>query len=658
MRLFDIGLSAIRVNQRELDVLGNNLANAATPSYHRKRADRVTRPPLMSDPLRVGRGVDLQHISRLRNAAVENALLRNASLLSTSRGALDTAGQVENVFAPADGAMHEHLSEFFSRAEAVANSPRDLTVRREFLASASRLSSAFQDADQRLTELRNDLVAELQQSVQAVNDLTVELAEVNRTIRDAMAVGSPPNDLLDRRDQLHLELAEYLDVNVVTASDGNDVIMVAGGSVMAGYHPPEFRLDTGGSGTWQLELEPQGTPLPIGGGRIAALLDSVNSVIPDARNELTRVASELMQSVDQQHATGLSDSGGWSLLRGSRPVDDINRPLTENGNTGLPVSNGSLYVTVTDLSTGVRRTERIDVDPDTDSLTDLASRIDAIPDLAAFVDPVRRTLTIDARTGFEFDFAGRPDNVPDLSGFAGTATPAIGGRYTGPSNDTWTITFSGAGTVGVTDGLTATVRDSGGQILQELNVGRGYSAGADLEILSGVSVQFAPGTVNATDTVSLQVIANSDTGQLLSALGLNSFFTGTDAATIDVRSGLTAAPQTLAVSVSGEPGDAGNLARVSDLRDLRSTTLDDRTFVEFLSDLTAESGLGVTVARARTEHLSALEEKLIADRAAVSGVDVNEEMLAMMELERGFQAIARYITTIDRTLEELFAIAV
>ncbi len=65
----------------------------------------------------------------------------------------------------------------------------------------------------------------------------------------------------------------------------------------------------------------------------------------------------------------------------------------------------------------------------------------------------------------------------------------------------------------------------------------------------------------------------------------------------------------------------------------------------------------MTVAQAQTDHLSALEEKLLADRDAVSGVDVNEEMLAMMELERGFQAIARYISTLDATLDELFSIA-
>ena len=38
------------------------------------------------------------------------------------------------------------------------------------------------------------------------------------------------------------------------------------------------------------------------------------------------------------------------------------------------------------------------------------------------------------------------------------------------------------------------------------------------------------------------------------------------------------------------------------------------------------------------------------------GVDVNEEMLKIMEVERAYQAAARFITSVNATLDELFRI--
>jgi flagellar hook-associated protein 1 FlgK len=77
MRAFEIGLSSLRAQQQTLSVLGNNLSNAATPGYHRQRVELDTRFPLRDDDLHVGTGVDVTRIARLRNSAVETALLRN-----------------------------------------------------------------------------------------------------------------------------------------------------------------------------------------------------------------------------------------------------------------------------------------------------------------------------------------------------------------------------------------------------------------------------------------------------------------------------------------------------------------------------------------------------------------------------------------------------
>jgi flagellar hook-associated protein 1 len=655
MRSFDIGLSALRANQQSLAIRGNNIANATTPGYHRQRPEQAARAPLFNDPLRIGRGVDVLRISRLRSAAIENALLRNSSLISSSQGSLDAAVQVENIFAPNDGSVHANMSTFFSNAEMVANAPQDLTVRREFLASGSRLMENFRLIDQNLDDLSSDLVRELGLRVKAVNGLLADLAEVNERIRDADVSGGPPNNLLDRRDQLHLELTELIDVSVRTTPDGNETVSLASGGVIANTFPATLAVDLGSPGNAGVVLQPPGTSLQIAGGRIASLLDAINNVIPEMKSDVALLSGELVRAVDQQHATGIPADGPFQSLFGTRSVDSVSQPFELNADT-FPVESGSLYITITEQSSGIRRTEKIDFDPAVDSLVDLASRLDAIPEIAASVDSGRRTISIASDSTHRFDFAGRPDNQPDLTAYSGSAVPTFSGRFTGAANDQWTVTFSGPGTIGVTDGLTATVRNSAGVIQAELDVGQGYEADTLLDVRDGVSLQFAAGDVAAPDSVSIYVLADSDETGLLSALGLNSLFEGTTPDSYRVRAEFLSAPETMAVSYSALPGDATNMAVVSDLRDIRSVLPGNQTYSEFIADLTANTGLAVNIAQDQAVQLTLFEEKLLSDRDAISGVDINEEMLGMMQLERSFQAAARFVSVLDQTLQEVLSI--
>jgi len=656
MRSLDIGLSALRANQQGLAVHGNNIANASTPGYHRQRMEQAARAPNLGDPLRIGRGVDVTQITRLRSSAIENALIRNASLLSQSEGLLEMAVQLENIFAPNDGAIHDSLSDFFSAAEMVANAPQDLTVRREFLSSADRLMDNIREISQNLNDLRNDARQELRSQVSQVNGLLDELNEINQRIQDAGTYRPPANNLLDRRDQIRQELAELIDVSVRGFSDGSEVAYLAGEIPLDGSYPDfSLQLEFTADDQVAIHVMPSDRELPVSGGRIEAMLTAFNELIPDALNDLEAFASDLVRAVDHQHAIGLPDGGAFQQLLGARGVEDVNQPLALVSDL-LPVEAGSIYITVTDLTTGLRRTEEIAFDPATDSLSDLAARIDALSDISANVDLSRNTLRIQSSDTHRFDFSGRPDNQPDLTAWTGSSIPEFSGFYSGDQTDAWTISFNGPGTIGVTDGLTATIRNSDGDIVAELDVGQGYEAGTPLLIDDGVQLQFSSGDAAATDTASIAVVADPDETGVLAALGLNSLFQGNSPLSFQVRPEYLDAPELLSISRSSIPGDAFNMARLSELRDDRRGAIDELTFAEYLADLTANTGLMVQAAGNETSQLSLFQEKLQSDRDSISGVDVNEEVLAMMQLERSFQAAARFVSVIDQTLQEILAI--
>ena len=82
---------------------------------------------------------------------------------------------------------------------------------------------------------------------------------------------------------------------------------------------------------------------------------------------------------------------------------------------------------MTDVTTGQRSLASVDIDPATDSLTDVAAAIDAIDHLQAFVDPQTGLLSIQSESGYAFDLVGRLETTPDTSAVTGTSNVSLGG---------------------------------------------------------------------------------------------------------------------------------------------------------------------------------------------------------------------------------------
>ena len=566
MKAFDIGLSALHAQQLTLAVQGNNLANASTPGYHRQLANLAARAPLRSDNFSIGYGVKVSSVQRVQSSAIENALLRNTSETGYSQQTEDVAKQIESILTPSDSSIHSTLSNFLNGLEKVANSPQDLTVRREFLSSATQLVNGFNELNGKLEQLTRDVKLTLQDDIKQINQYSKDIAGLNQEIFHARVMGITPNVLLDQRDQITSKLSSYMDVTNVTTADGHEQTLVMGGRAAISTLPLTFNIVQDGAAATGISVGNLKTPIPLTTGSLAAMTTALNETIPQFQSRLSDLARGIVQTVDQQHAQGISNAGPASFLLGTRGVQDTSVPLNRS-EPAFPLDLGDLYVTVTDTTTGVRSTQAISINPAIDSLEDVAAKLNAIPGVAANVDSVRKTLLISGNGSYAIDFAGRSDDPNDTS-----------------------------------------------------------------------------------------INSRPDETGLLSALGIGSLFEGTEPGNLKVRQEILDNPELLAVSVTGQPGDGLNAAALASLRDVRFAELGGRTFTEEMADVTAESGLQVQTAEAQNAQLQEFAQRLEADQASVSGVDVNEEMLKMMQTQRAYQAAAKLITTADQMLSELFLI--
>lgn len=654
MLSYNIGLSAIRANQQALQTISNNIANASTEGYHRQRANLTPTAPYLIDGKQFGTGVQVASIERLRNASVANSLTLNNSQRSAAQTELAALEQIERLLSPSSGSLHTRLTDFFNGIEKLAANPAEDIQRREVLAAAQGIAGELSTIHAGLDRLQSDLSQQAREVVGRINQLASDLADVNTSIRTAQAAGAQPATLLDHRDRLINELASLVDISPETLANEQSPLVAAGGWLVLNEAPQSLSLIQGADGGLELRLGTSLGPVIPVSGELAALLTAVNETMPDARQSLLDWTGAFVGMVDTVQATGLGLSGPFTQLTGSRSLNSLTAPL-KNAGLVLPVSSGSLYVTLTNSATGARETTRIDIDPRVDSLQDVLNRLDAIGHLQAGVDGAGRVQLV-ADSGWAFDFAGRLDPTVDLSGVTGTAAPTLTGSFTGPGNADWTVTVIGSGEVGVTDGLKFRITDSSGALVKELNVGQGAAAWQPIEIAKGVSITLSPGTLAAGDTFSIQLVSEPDTSGILAALGVNSFFETNDLRTISVSNALLSDPGRLSASRTGAAGDAGQLARLIAKREQPLAALGQDTIEGRLASLTARSGLAVTQRRTALTQLGAQYDQLRNQQDALSGVDPNEELLLMLEFQRAFQANAKFLSTVNEMLDEILSL--
>lgn len=643
-----IGLSALTVNQRMIDLIGQNVANANTPDYHRQVADLAGR----YYGGEIGLGVETKLLRRLGNSFLDAAVTRSTFETSDLGAQLQSLRHIESLFAPGDGSVHELLERFFNQLEQLSARPDDLAQRRVVLNSALALTQKLNSLNADLQRLGEGLDAELAGNVAQINTLTPQIAQLNLEIERNEIQGIPANDLRDQREQLLNQLAALADVRAVEQDHGVVNVVVGGVPLVTGTAsvPLEYAIDPA-TNAGVVRVRGTQEPLALAGGNLAGALKVRNEYLADYRDRLDAFARELVRQLDGLHATGLGLTGPQTLVAGHRAV---NHPLALLSEAGLafPPQAGDLFVTVTDLATGQRTLTRVAIDPAAQSLQDVAAALSAVPNLQAVVDGQTNTLRILAAPGYAVDFAGRLASSADNVAISGTATVQVGGVYTGTGNDTYTYEVVGSGTVGVTPNLALEVRNGAGALLDRLNIGQGYEPGGAL-VVNGVAVRLASGTVANGDSFEVRVVDRPDTAGILTALGLNTFFTGDGATDIAVREDLVSRPELLAGGRSGQVGDGSNLRRFAALRDERLLGNGTQTLRQFYAGLVADLGSRVQDLDLRETAQRALADRILAERQAVSGVDPNEELMRLLQFQRAFEMAAKYLAVVNETLDEL-----
>jgi flagellar hook-associated protein 1 FlgK len=179
------------------------------------------------------------------------------------------------------------------------------------------------------------------------------------------------------------------------------------------------------------------------------------------------------------------------------------------------------------------------------------------------------------------------------------------------------------------------------------------SLAASLSAIPSVSATVNAGQLTITAASGSQISFSQDTSGVLSALGLNTFFTGTDATDIGVNQTLQADPGLLAAAKNGDPGDNQTALAIAALGSTPVTGLGGQTLDQAYQSAVNQVASATSGSQTQASAAQAVQETLTNQQQAVSGVSLDTETVNLIAQQRAFEGASRLIYEVDQMYDEL-----
>ena len=617
---FTMARLGIYASQKGLDVTGNNISNINTTGYTRQVLDQISLRVGGKDRYsstydsRTGSGTLVTGISQIRDPYLDIRFRTEQASVGAMDAKLagleDLAGVLDEVAdGEGDGILQAQFNDLVSQLQALSNGrvTDDSLVR----SSADSLVKLFNNYASRLEGIKEDYEDILEQDVKDVNDILTSIRELNESIQKSEIHGDSALEMRDERNLLLDRLSEYMKIDVI-------------------YEPVQIGA---GAAVDKLVIKTSGTPSRtiVDGSYVAelSLRKDAGGIAPDDNYNLD--LGPLKDREDRVLTTKSTTVGTDTYLNG----DAAQAALTDTDKFPAEKTVDGQKITYTYSAVKIAENEwHIQTVSETSSasvnLTDT--------ELYGALRSDRELLTEKG----EFTEKGVVDNQIDLNAttkrgipYYQSALDALARKFAQVLNDANTGYLKNA------DGDYV---DKDGNVLADLNdlETKGVALGGAL-----FSTSSAGNDTNEITAANISISKQWSTG----AVGVqNSFVQGTN------KPG------------QANSGDFSNIEHIIVLMDgkqeykpneIEADAVDGTTpyfkgsFQEFLTSLQGTLAKDIKSTTTLLDNYSAAATELDTSRDSVSGVDLNDEAVNMMQYQKSYSAACRMMTTLDEALDKL-----
>ncbi len=336
-------LSGMKTTQDGLSVLSRNVANAGSTRYHRQDVvveDRTGGSSTYASFVGVARAfsesIERAYVRELSDTAYANVRSRFLSNLETAFGLPGDANSLDTL-----------VADFTNALEALSISPEDYATRAMTVSAAQDLAQQLNALSTTVQELRQETETQMTANVDTLNQSLRALQAINSRLSDYSLDESSRLSVLDERDRLISQVSEIVDTKVTYRDDGTVAMMTHSGLSLLDQGATTFSFEPVGtvSATSLYSIDdaengvgtltsttPSGLTLDvfdqkiIQSGSLAALVDMRDTILPQVQAQLDTVAAALSQALSTNVTGGTAVSG---------PPDgfDIDLSEVQSGNT-------------------------------------------------------------------------------------------------------------------------------------------------------------------------------------------------------------------------------------------------------------------------------------------------------------------------------------
>ena len=403
-----IGTTALSALQRAISTTGQNIANVNTDGYSRQSVTFSARPAQDVGAGYLGSGVQVTSIDRAYSQFMANDVQQRTASSGYYSLYANAAERVDSMLGDPSTSITQAMDSFFASAEAVANSPTSLPERQVMLSNAETLVQRFDYIVGRVDDVTKEMNSQIAGAVSEINQLAGGIATLNDEISKVSGRSSGlPNDLLDQRDALIVQLSSLVDTKTLAQDDGSLNVFIGRGQplvtgTVAETLATQTDPDLGSTSIVTLSAFVAGSSDVsdfLTGGKLGAALTVTDEVVNPTRRELNLLAVGFAETVNaiQESGDDLQGVNGTALFTETEGVVKTAPSVDDStANSG----NAAVTFTVTDAKLLTGDSYRVDYTATGVNLRNLTT--DAVTTLGASpatVDGVQITYTAQVATG-------------------------------------------------------------------------------------------------------------------------------------------------------------------------------------------------------------------------------------------------------------------
>lgn len=326
MSALNAAVTGLRSTQIGMDVVAQNVANADSAGYTRRRMLPVA--TVMGDQ---ASGVRAGMVERTLDAVAQRQLRMETAGAAYTGLMAQYTNELDRLFGPPGGAsaLDSTFNAFTQSLQTLAANPSDYSARTGALNTASLLAGRLNNLSETVQALRGETEGRISAAVTRSNELLTAIGEVNQRIV-SFSDQPPSAALLDERDRLIGELTRYMDVQVIPAQ-GNSVRLQTNAGLTLFDGAAVTRLSFDGRATMTpnslYSTDPAQSTLGtitaislsgnrtdvvanqmIRSGEIAAALELRDGLLVDAQRQLDQIAAEISSALSNVTRTGTNTS--------------------------------------------------------------------------------------------------------------------------------------------------------------------------------------------------------------------------------------------------------------------------------------------------------------------------------------------------------------